>query len=443
MAIADLILLSLIYHISGEIRKPRSPFLRITEAEVIMTRFFKTSSEMSKVLISSGLTAAEWRLWCYLSDLDPFGENYLDLPDTLSILEKCNISKPTFYRAIAKLQALEIFDFQDKGFKFRNLANSTFSQKRDNFLKNETGSIKNETASIYSELQNDQISLEAEEKIETFEIPNTTNPTLSVVAKTENHSSVNAIAVFEEKFSAAPKNLQQRNFNWLPDGPWNLEGKLDPEFRDFVANDWLKRYGGDIHSKRADVLSHFKKDPANLPIRWEQYQSEYLNRYENTQILLNNGVEIPEDYQDRLIANQRAITAQLPQELNPVLQPQPAIAALPAPQLPSSPAPQIIKNEEGQSYKLFRAADMEISPEQAKANREFLSDAIANVLGKKPLKEAPKTLPLLEQLNIWINDPILRETAINQVNKNSDRFECLFNDDGIPYQVIELEELEF
>lgn len=196
------------------------------------------------------------------------------------------------------------------------------------------------------------------------------------------------------------------------------------------------------------MLSHFKKDPANLPIRWEQYQSEYLNRYENTQTLLNNGVEIPEDYQDRLIANQRAITAQLPQELNPVLQPQPAIAALPSstPDLSLSKTPvlpQIIKNEEGQSYKLFRAADLEIAPEQAKANREFLAGAIANVLGKKSFKEAPKTLPLIEQLNIWINDPILRETAINQVNKNRDRFECLFDDDGIPYQVIELEELEF
>ena len=410
-----------------------------------MAQFFKFTDNDEETAYS--FTAGEWRLFARLRLLDPYGEKYQEI-STLEILSKCNISKATFYRAIAKFQSLGLFDFQDKGFTFRNLANSGDSQKRDNFLKNETGILKNETASIYKEFKNDQISLEAKEKIETFEIPNATSSTLSQIAETENHSSVNAIAVFEEKFSAAPKNLQQRNFNWLPDGPWNLDGKLDPEFRDFVANDWLKRFGGDIHSKRADVLSHFKKDPANLPIRWEQYQSEYLNRYENTQILLNNGVEIPEDYQDRLIANQRAITAQLPQELNPVLQPQPAIAALPSstPDLSLSKTPvlpQIIKNEEGQSYKLFRAADLEIAPEQAKANREFLAGAIANVLGKKSFKEAPKTLPLIEQLNLWINDPILRETAINQVNKNSDRFECLFDDNGIPYQVIELEELEF
>jgi hypothetical protein len=416
-----------------------------------MAQFFKLTSEEAKFL-RDNLTLSEWKLWSYLVTIDPFGDKYLELPPTITILAECNISKPTFYRTIAKFQALEMFDFQDKGFTFRNLSNSGKYHPRDKSITHETGSITHETgsithetASIYSELQNKQTLSDAGEKIKTFEIPNATNPTLSVIAETENQSSVKAVMVCEEKFSAAPKNLQQRNFNWLPEGPWNLEGKLDPEFRDFVAKDWLKRYGGDIHSKRADVLSHFKKDPANLPIRWEQYQSEYLNRYENTQTLLNNGIEIPEDYQDRLIANQRAITQSLPQELSPVLQPQPAIAALPSstPELSLSKVSQVIKNEEGQSYKLFRAADLEISPEQAKANREFLADALKNVLGKKSFKEAPKTLPLIEQLNIWINDPILRETAINQVNKNSDRFECLFDGDGIPYQVIELEELEF
>ena len=437
-----------------------------------MTRFFKTSSEMSKVLISSGLTAAEWRLWCYLSDLDPFGENYLDLPDTLSILEKCNISKPTFYRAIAKLQALEIFDFQDKGFKFRNLANSTFSQKRDNFLKNETGSIKNETgsiknetASIYSELQNDQISLEAEEKIETFEIPNTTNPTLSVVAKTENHSSVNAIAVFEEKFSAEPKNLQQRNFNWLPDGPWNLEGKLDPEFRDFVANDWLKRFGGDIHSKRADVLSHFKKDPANLPIRWEQYQSEYLNRYENAQTLLSNGVEIPEDYQDRLITNQRAITAQLPQELNPIavipdlvgnmrslggITKPLAIAGTAGTEQP------IIKTEDGRTYQAYKKPEIEnpATDEQMAEMRERIKAFTqgGRIGQHKPVVELTEEAIALEKeakkanylanLNEMLKDPILRKEAMKEAFKRND-LEFLFDEDGTPYQVAYAEELEF
>ncbi len=55
--------------------------------------------------------------------------------------------------------------------------------------------------------------------------------------------------------------------NWLPPGPWNLDGKLDPNFRDWLAVEWKQRYGGTIHQKRADVLAHFRKDPANLVIR--------------------------------------------------------------------------------------------------------------------------------------------------------------------------------
>ena len=279
---------------------------------------------------------------------------------------------------------------------------------------------------------------------------------MSEIPKTKIDSLVKTESGNGENFPAAVdlKKPEIKVFDWLPDGPWKLDGKLDPNFRDFVANDWLKRFGGDIHSKRADVLSHFKKDPANLPIRWEQYQSEYLNRYESTQILLSNGVEIKPEYQDRLIANQRAITQSLPPALNPLAQP--IAIALPepesAPQLPASTAdlslsktpelPQVIKNEEGQTFKVWRASDNEIPPEQAEANRKFLSDALKNVFGKTAKKDTPPTMSLLEQLNVWINDPFLRQVAINQVNRNSDRFECLFNDEGVAYHVIEKPPIE-
>jgi hypothetical protein len=451
-----------------------------------MARFFKTSREMSKILINSGLTAAEWRIWCYLSDIDPFGDEYVELPPMVDILNECGISDRTFYRAIAKFKGT-FFDFQyDKAY-IRNLHNNFVADKNGSTTdkngsttdRNGSSPDKNGRASIYSELQNDQTLSEAREKIETFEISNATRPTLSEIPKIKINSLVKAESGNGENFPAAAvdlKNPEIKVFDWLPDGPWKIDGKLDPNFRDFVANDWLKRFGGDIHSKRADVLSHFKKDPANLPIRWEQYQSEYLNRYENTQILLSNGIEIKPEYQDRLIDNQRAITAQLPQELNPVLQ-QSALATgtskMTAPQLPASSTPdlslskilelpqseiapstpdlslskilelpQAVKTEDGQTFKVFRAADIEIPPEQAKANREFLSDALKNVFGNTAKKDTPATMSLLEQLNVWINDPFLRQVAINQVNRNSDRFECLFNDEGVAYHVIEKPPIE-
>ncbi|MGH2412670.1 MAG: hypothetical protein ACRDEA_03030 [Microcystaceae cyanobacterium] len=59
---------------------------------------------------------------------------------------------------------------------------------------------------------------------------------------------------------------QQRHFDWIPDGPWKVVGKLDPNFVTWQALDWQKAYGGDLHKKKADVLRHFKKDSANLAI---------------------------------------------------------------------------------------------------------------------------------------------------------------------------------
>ncbi len=83
--------------------------------------FYPLTSKSLEKLYQANLTAAEWRLWTYLVVTDPWGDNYKDLPDTLTIMEKVGIKKSTFYAAIAKFQKFELFDFQDKGFAFRNL----------------------------------------------------------------------------------------------------------------------------------------------------------------------------------------------------------------------------------------------------------------------------------------------------------------------------------
>ena len=426
-----------------------------------MTRFFKLTTEISQIVRKANLTAAQLKIWLYFTEIDPFGDNYIELPELIEIQQECgDISQKTFYRAIAKFKELNLFDFQyNKAFIRNQQSNGTKVknvQAKDKNVQVEDKNVqvedKNVQPTIYTEIQTllDSNAHEEKKAIATLD-PATTSPTLSEIPKIKIDSLVKAQSGNGENFPAAAvdlKNPEIKVFDWLPDGPWKIDGKLDPNFRDFVANDWLKRFGGDIHCKRADVLSHFKKDPANLPIRWEQYQSEYLNRYENTQILLSNGIEIKPEYQDRLIDNQRAITAQLPQELNPVLQPQAIAPQLPASSTPDlslskiSAVPQAVKTEDGQTFKVFRAADIEIPPEQAKANREFLSDALKNVFGNTAKKDTPATMSLLEQLNVWINDPFLRQVAINQVNRNSDRFECLFNDEGAAYHVIEKPPIE-
>ncbi len=86
----------------------------------IQGKFYPLTPDYTQQLRKAKLTAAEWRLWSYLISLDPWGDKYQDLPDTLAILSECDIKKSTFYKAIAKFQDLGLFDFQDRGFKFRN-----------------------------------------------------------------------------------------------------------------------------------------------------------------------------------------------------------------------------------------------------------------------------------------------------------------------------------
>ena len=106
--------------------------------------FYPLTPSYTQQLRKAKLTAAEWRIWSYLVSLDPWGNKYQDL-NTLTIMSECNCSKATFYRAIAKLQALNLFDFQDKGFCFKNEMGA--ERLRKGYLKNETGGLKNESES--------------------------------------------------------------------------------------------------------------------------------------------------------------------------------------------------------------------------------------------------------------------------------------------------------
>jgi hypothetical protein len=106
--------------------------------------FFKLTADMAKEIRGIRLTSAEWRFWSYLVTLDPFGDRYVEMPDMLTIMTECGMSKATVYRAIAKLQEHNLFDFQAQ-IKFRNLkAEGAVSKMRqdsqicDSSLKNET-----------------------------------------------------------------------------------------------------------------------------------------------------------------------------------------------------------------------------------------------------------------------------------------------------------------
>ena len=112
------------------------------KTQKIQGTFYAFTPQMGQRLREANLTAAEWKLWSYLVEIDSFGDRYFECPDILSIMQVCNIKKTTLYKAIAKFQSLELFDFQNKGFFVRNLG---FPQKRKTVRENGNLSENSET----------------------------------------------------------------------------------------------------------------------------------------------------------------------------------------------------------------------------------------------------------------------------------------------------------
>jgi hypothetical protein len=189
--------------------------------------------------------------------------------------------------------------------------------------------------------------------------------------------------------------------------------------------DWVNRWGGTIHQRRADVLSHLKKDPANLVIRWEQYAGEWLHRYKNTQTLIQNGIEIETDYQQRLIEHQRAVAVPMSQDLNPLADTPPIVTAQVKAIAQEQP------KENAQAYQYWEPApEPKAQPKEYKA---FISDW----LKQRKMPKADPILTKIEQLNNWLKDPQLHADALREI-ANSDRLTCLFDREGNPYQVVEV-----
>jgi len=295
-------------------------------------KFYKLKTEMAYYLINGLETYSEWKVWCYLTTFEPFGDKYIELPPLINVLMICKISERTFYRAISKLKELELFDFQyDKAY-IRNLTSKNSYDTHDSkamtdFARfgsptvtddsgtdtHDSDTDTHDSASIYQELQTDQTSLETrtrekkdggnsldlenelanentnansldlENSLENaFELENsldlegelenalekenelensldldlegeldlelesaTTKPTLSEITKTEIQSLVKSESGSVEKFSAVvsapekpkPKPRPQIKAleSWPPAGPWNINGQLDQNFRDAIA----------------------------------------------------------------------------------------------------------------------------------------------------------------------------------------------------------------
>ncbi len=83
-------------------------------------QFFMLTPNVRDKLLQCKLTAAEWRIWCYLVSLDPFGDSGAKF-SLAELMLKCRIKKTAYFKAKAKFQKLGLFDFKDGVTKVINL----------------------------------------------------------------------------------------------------------------------------------------------------------------------------------------------------------------------------------------------------------------------------------------------------------------------------------
>jgi len=81
-------------------------------------------------LVDARLTAAEYRIYLYLSSLDPLDAQYPARAEPKRIVERLNINKDTFYTAIARLKELGLYDFRQRAAPGKTAATSATTPKR-------------------------------------------------------------------------------------------------------------------------------------------------------------------------------------------------------------------------------------------------------------------------------------------------------------------------
>lgn len=103
--------------------------------------FFQLSKQAIQKIWSTKLSGNDWKVYSFLSLIDPFGDRWCELPEIENICQLLTMSQASFYRALSKLKESELINTEDKGWRFKNiLAFAKMrgdSQNCETILKNE------------------------------------------------------------------------------------------------------------------------------------------------------------------------------------------------------------------------------------------------------------------------------------------------------------------
>ncbi|MBD2488989.1 hypothetical protein [Aulosira sp. FACHB-615] len=111
-----------------------------------------------------------------------------------------------------------------------------------------------------------------------------------------------------DPFFTRRRSPQEIEWDWVPDGEWKLDGKLDANFVDWHARRWMQKYGAlDIHEARKNVRAYYRNDPRRLADDWQEYHEATLHKATNIAIRQSNGINVPEQEKMSIVKHQAAL----------------------------------------------------------------------------------------------------------------------------------------
>lgn len=467
--------------------------------------FVTFRDEIVDWIVRHGITKAESKLLFYLAKLDRFGDRPVKLR-VAQILLATGIGKSAYHLAVAKFQSLGWFDFQHDGVVISNkVTHAKYSEKPDN------RSEKPESMSKISELKSEKTdsnsrktdnrrskassrkgsgspqtlqtktdlihtSSDGEEKqkkcVDEFEESRcveslSENPTQDLSQERKILPETNIPPRQVEVITTAIEPFGRRGglacaqdiANPYPPGEWMVGGKLDPQFVDWKAKQFVRDFGtSDMHKARRDARAMWLNAPAKLPLDWQQYHEEFVHRATNVAIQEQAGIDSPAiaEHKKLIASNSRAISNPVSgadyrqsQELVDLSQKQPAFgfqieSQSPTVSLPAEPdwdaisnqatqeerdyladAPHVLQQEavtppfdeqgqteNGDAYKAYKPVEVEAAPPPKDllgtisnlAQKREMNATLGERVGRN-IKKTPQKSPL-ELLNEMLAEPL-------------------------------------
>jgi hypothetical protein len=248
--------------------------------------FFMLTPGVRDRLMEIKLTAAEWRMWCYLVSLDPFGDRGAKFSPA-ELMLKCKIKKTTYFSAKAKFQKLGLFDFRDGVTKVVNLQTSLIQTASEHpqaakIIESEISESQSEISESQSEISEFKSEI-SEFKSEISEFKSEISDNQSLKPKLHNVSkSPQTIQIYSDFKDSLSENERENFFNFVKEKTNNLERPIN----DLEA--WLA-------SKNAAKQNRWE-------IYYRSYQEEQINEGRKTTRHSENGRKLSPSKMQQAIA---------------------------------------------------------------------------------------------------------------------------------------------